>query len=91
MCGCEKHRDESAPCTCICDAHANFEAARDLAMRRYHAIKSLERENDQLQGERDAAVARAERAEERLRAIESIVEGHTGEIAAGQQPPPLFS
>lgn len=46
MCGCEKHNDESAPCTCICDSHRNFEAARDLAVQRYHAIVEVEAERD---------------------------------------------
>ena len=44
MCGCKKHLDESQQCTCICDEHANFEAARDLAMRRFDAIRELEAE-----------------------------------------------
>ena len=46
MCGCKKHLDESQQCTCICDEHANFEAARDLAMRRFDAIRELEAERD---------------------------------------------
>lgn len=47
MCGCEKHNDESAPCTCICDSHRNFEAARDLAVKRYHEIVELADELDE--------------------------------------------
>lgn len=90
MCGCEKHQDDSKPCDCICDAHENFEAARDLAMRRHDAIVELEAENEQLQHERDGARKRAEAAEQRLRAIESIVEGGIGSVASGQAPPPLF-
>lgn len=54
MCGCEKHNDESAPCTCICDAHRNFEAARDLAISRYHAIVQLEAERDAAQQKLEA-------------------------------------
>lgn len=49
MCGCEKHQDDAQPCTCICDEHRNFEAARDLAMRRYHAIVEVEAERDAAQ------------------------------------------
>lgn len=97
MCGCEKHRDEAAPCDCICDEHANFEAARDLAMRRHDAIVVLERELEQVKETREKwmsraleAEERAKGAEQRLRDIESIAEQHIGEIAAGKVPPPLF-
>lgn len=90
MCGCERHLDKTAPCDCICDEHANFEAARDLAMRRYDAIVALQREHDELADERDEWRERAQSAEQRLRDIEGIAEGHVGEIAAGQLPPPLF-
>lgn len=70
MCGCEKHTDKSAPCTCICDSHRNFEAARDLAMSRYHAIQSLERELAEVEETRERWMSRALEAEERAKAAE---------------------
>lgn len=39
MCGCPKHHDETADCTCICVEHRNFDAARELAMSRYDLLK----------------------------------------------------
>lgn len=39
MCGCQKHHDETADCTCICPEHRNFEVAYDLAMSRYDLLK----------------------------------------------------
>lgn len=60
MCGCPKHQDENAACDCLCDAHRNFEAARDLAMRRYDVIVALEAERDEF--DRRAEVAEAQLA-----------------------------
>lgn len=47
MCGCEKHHDEQAECTCICPEHGNFRAAYDLAMQRYDVIKDLTAQLDE--------------------------------------------
>lgn len=44
MCGCEKHHDASAECTCICPEHHNFKLAHELAMRRYDEIQDLRRQ-----------------------------------------------
>jgi hypothetical protein len=41
MCGCNKHQEATAACTCICDEHRNFELARDLASNRYDIITDL--------------------------------------------------
>lgn len=41
MCGCDKHNNKSAQCTCICPEHANFKLAFELAMSRYHKILEL--------------------------------------------------
>lgn len=49
MCGCKKHQDDAQPCDCICEEHRNFEAARDLAMRRYHVIVEVEAQRDAAQ------------------------------------------
>lgn len=41
VCDCEKHLKKRAECTCICDVHANFERARDLAYARYNTIVEI--------------------------------------------------
>lgn len=54
MCGCEKHQDKSAECTCICEQHQNFAYARGLAMERYDQITELKRENVDLRRKLDS-------------------------------------
>lgn len=54
MCGCEKHNDKTAECTCICDEHANFEVARDLARKRYDAIVELAERLDEMDAKQAA-------------------------------------
>lgn len=49
MCGCPKHHDETAECTCICEEHRNFEAARELAMSRYDLLKECVEARQELQ------------------------------------------
>lgn len=44
MCGCKKHGDKSAECTCICPEHRNFDRAYDLAQQRYDEIRALRSE-----------------------------------------------
>lgn len=61
MCGCQKHHDDTQPCTCICPEHGNFEAARDLAMRRYETIRT--QANRAEKAERTLAEVTAERDE----------------------------
>lgn len=51
MCGCRKHGDESAECTCICPEHGNFALARKIAMERYDEVRAAQRERDQLRAE----------------------------------------
>ena len=48
MCGCERHHDDAADCTCICSEHGNFSLAYDLAMTRYDQIVSLMKVNTRL-------------------------------------------
>lgn len=57
MCGCEKHQDKSAECTCICEEHQNFTQARELAMERYDRITELKRENVDLRRKLDSLEA----------------------------------
>lgn len=49
MCGCPKHHDETADCTCVCEEHQNFEAARALAMSRYDLLKECIEARQELQ------------------------------------------
>jgi hypothetical protein len=51
MCGCKRHGDKDASCTCICPEHRNFDAAYDLAMRRYDEIRELRARFDEAQRE----------------------------------------
>lgn len=53
MCGCEKHQNKKAECTCICPAHKNFEMAYDLAMERYDTIVALSEKVGELEASRD--------------------------------------
>ena len=48
MCGCDKHNNRRATCTCICPAHKNFQAAYDLARARYDVILGLQENLDLL-------------------------------------------
>lgn len=48
MCGCDKHHDDTAPCSCVCLEHRNFEAAYALAMTRFDEIKELREETQAL-------------------------------------------
>lgn len=50
MCGCEKHNDVTKPCTCICEEHANFERARELAIERQERIHKLKSQLDEYRG-----------------------------------------
>lgn len=51
MCGCKKHHDPEAACTCICPEHRNFDRAYELAMQRYDEVVDLRRRLKQ--GRRD--------------------------------------
>lgn len=51
----------------MCDEHANFKVARDLAFRRFDVIREVE-------AERDAALARAEAAEAAIERVRAEVE-----------------
>lgn len=53
MCGCERHHDETQPCTCICPEHGNFELAHHLAASRYDEIVRLKHIAEQVEAERD--------------------------------------
>jgi hypothetical protein len=53
MCGCEKHHNKRANCTCICREHRNFERAYDLAMNRYDEIRALRAALEAAERERD--------------------------------------
>lgn len=53
MCDCEKHFKRRKPCTCICDEHANFKAARELAFVRYGIIQNLIADVERLQAKLD--------------------------------------
>jgi hypothetical protein len=54
MCGCERHHDRAADCTCICPEHGNFQRAYDLAMSRYDDIVALRESQSALRAELDA-------------------------------------
>lgn len=76
MCGCAKHHDETAVCTCICPEHANYDAAYALAMRRYDELTTLavkldaaEAQVEDLQRQLAEAVGQAEAAKQATREI----------------------
>ena len=55
MCGCDKHLNEWAECTCICPEHKNFDRAYDLALVRYYEIVRLEEALNEIRGLCDKA------------------------------------
>jgi len=60
MCGCEKHRDKAAECTCLCKAHRNFELA----------LRCLREAGDEL----DGVAATLDYAMDRLEAVKALAE-----------------
>jgi len=78
MCGCAKHGNRKAECTCICPEHGNYQLAYDLAMSRYDVILALQSEVKRLADALQAVTVPTENERERVRLIvaESIGGGN---------------
>lgn len=79
MCGCDKHHDPSAACTCLCSEHQNFQAAFNLAMSRFDEIQALLAEVDRL----TADLAQAREALARVEALAELLTEQGDEHVAG--------
>jgi len=51
VCGCDKHSNRRAECTCLCKEHRNFDLAYKLAMERLTIIQELHESLEQARAE----------------------------------------